>query len=153
MPACPDCGAANPAGTLFCLGCARPVGAAAPAPAAVATATRTPKLVAIENLVPTGLALELPATDYDGTLYIGRTDLAGGTVVDLDLSAHGGHERRVSRRHAKLRYAGGVVYLADWGSAHGTWVDKQKLAPDDERALADGMEVRLADFVFRFELR
>jgi FHA domain len=150
---CPNCAMANPAGTLFCLGCAMPVGAAvAPAPV-VAVAARSVRLVHVENLTPTGLALALPATDYDGTLTLGRNDLAAGVVVDVDLTAHQGRERHVSRRHTRLHYAGGVVHVEDAGSMHGTWVNKQKLGAGQREPLADGDELRLAEMVFRVEVR
>jgi predicted component of type VI protein secretion system len=115
--------------------------------------TRTLRLVALENLVETGYAAPLPDTGYHGTLLVGRQDLAGGTVVDLDLAAAGGREKRVSRRHARLTYANGLVTVLDWESAHGTWVNKRRLAPGEGAVLADGDELRLADFVFRVELR
>jgi hypothetical protein len=147
---CPSCQAANPAGTLFCVACSRPLGA--PAPVAVVAAARGVRLVAIENLQPTGLALSLPDTGYAGTLLLGRADLAAGVVVDVDL-AEAGRQRGVSRRHATLRYGAGVVHVADWQSAHGTWLNKARLAAGQELPLADGDELRLAEYVFRVELR
>lgn len=178
MTSCPDCLAANPPGTLFCVACMRPLGGTpAPAggpglpgsprlvPSAAAAVAQPPRaagvahacapvlrLVAVENLQDTGLVLALPDLGYTGTLLVGRSDLAGGTVVDLDLTSAGGHARRVSRRHARLRYESGRVYVSDWESAHGTWLDKQRLGPGEERPLADGDELRLADFVFRVAL-
>jgi hypothetical protein len=116
-------------------------------------ATRRLRLVALENLVETGYAVTLPDTGYAGTVLIGRQDLAGGVVVDLDLTDAGGHAKRVSRRQAQLGYANGLITLSDWQSAHGTWVNKRRLAPGEGAVLADGDELRLADFVFRVELR
>ncbi|MNS31856.1 FHA domain protein [compost metagenome] len=152
---CPDCRMRNPAGTLFCLGCARPIGAMAPAVAVapMPAAAQSVRLVQLENLAPTGLAFGLPATDYDGTLTIGRNDLAGGVVVDVDLTAHQGRERHVSRRHARLHYASGLVHAEDAGSLAGTYVNKQRLADGQRELLADGDELRLAEMVFRIELR
>lgn len=154
---CPDCRMRNPAGTLFCLGCAKPIGAMAPAVAVAAPPapmqSRTLRLVHLENLMPTGLAFVLPATDYDGTLTIGRNDLAGGVVVDVDLTAHQGRERHVSRRHLRLHYAGGMVHAEDAGSLAGTFVNKQRLADGQREPLADGDELRLAEMVFRVEFR
>ncbi|MFP5501954.1 MAG: hypothetical protein ACLGIN_05655, partial [Candidatus Sericytochromatia bacterium] len=94
MLECGDCRAANPAGTLFCVACGMPVAA----PVALAVAARQVALIELENLVPTGRRFPLPDTGWEGTIYVGRTDLAGGTVVDLDLTAAGGRERKVSRR-------------------------------------------------------
>lgn len=154
MLECGACQAANPAGTLFCLACGLPVAAlVAAGPAPLASAVRQVALVEMENLVPTGRRFALPGTDWEGTLYLGRNDLAGGTVVDLDLTAAGGRERRVSRRHAQLRYEAGLVRLVDWESAHGTHLNKQRLAPGAPEPLADGDELRLAEMVFRVEIR
>jgi pSer/pThr/pTyr-binding forkhead associated (FHA) protein len=125
------------------------VAVAAP-PAAVG---RTVALARLVNRVPTGLVLALPETDYEGDLTVGRLDLAGGVVVDVDLSAHEGRERGVSRRHALLRYAGGLVTCEDAGSAHGTWVNGQRLEAGRGEPLADGDELRLAELVFRVEIR
>jgi hypothetical protein len=152
---CPNCGLANPAGTLFCLGCALPVGGPAPVAVAVAApqAARTVRLIELDNLTPTGLALPLPATDYDGAITLGRNDLAAGAIVDVDLTAHQGREKRVSRRHARLCYAGGLVHVEDAGSMHGTYLNKQRLADGQREPLADGDELRLAEMVFRIELR
>ncbi len=129
---CADCQAANPAGSMFCVACARPLAAgapglapviaapavlAAPAPAhvpspapAAGPSFNVPsvppaiKLVELENLQPTGRVLPLPGRDWAGTLFLGRPDLANGVVVDLDLAALDGHAKRVSRRQAKLHY-------------------------------------------------
>lgn len=152
MLECGACQAANPAGTLFCVACGLPV-AAPVAAAAAPVAARQVALVELENLVPTGRRFPLPDTGWEGTLYVGRTDLAGGTVVDLDLTAAGGRERKVSRRHAQLRYEAGLMRLADWESAHGTYLNKQRLAPGASEPLADGDEVRLAEMVFRVDIR
>lgn len=153
---CPNCGLSNPAGTLFCLGCALPVGSA-PAVAIAApptpVAARAVRLMALENLAPTGLTFPLPATDYDGEVTLGRNDLAGGVIVDVDLTAHQGREKRVSRRHARLCYASGLVNVEDAGSMHGTYLNKQRLSPGRREPLADGDELRLAEMIFRVEMR
>ena len=150
---CGLCAASNPAGTIFCLACAGPLSAAPVAVAAPAVTPRAARLVALENLMPTGWVVELPETDWEGTLYLGRNYLAAGTVVDVDLTAHGGREKHVSRRHARLDFAGGLIRLSDWESSHGTLLNKQRLGPGQVEVLADGDEVRLASFVFRVEIR
>jgi hypothetical protein len=158
MLSCPNCRLQSPAGTLFCLGCAMPMAApgtpmgASPNPAPAGPG-RTVRLVQLENLSPTGLALPLPGTDYDGAVTVGRNDLAGGVIVDVDLTAHLGREKHVSRRHARLSYAGGLVRVEDAGSLHGTYVNKQRLAAGQQELLADGDELRLAEMVFRVEVR
>jgi hypothetical protein len=141
---CPDCGTPNAPGALFCLGCSRPVAVGL---------TRSVAIERLENRVPSGLVLALPDTGYEGALTVGRLDLAGGVVVDIDLTAHEGRERGVSRRHALLRYANGLVTCEDALSAHGTWVNGRRLEAGVAEVLADGDELRLAALVFRVGIR
>ena len=163
---CPHCHAGNPQGTLFCVACALPL--AQPAPGPQASAWVVPagppapphglRLVAFENLQPTGQTLTLPDTAWAGTLLLGRQDLAAGVVVDLDLAALGGFEKRVSRRHARLHYVtrpgGGPneVRVEDWDSAHGTWLNKTRLPRGASEPLHDGDELRFAELIFRVAL-
>lgn len=152
MLECGACRVANAPGTLLCVACAMPVGAAPVAVAAPAVAQAV-RWVETANLVPTGVVLTLPDTAWEGTLHLGRQDLAGGTVVDCDLGACGGREKGVSRRHATLRYEAGVIRVQDWASAQGTYVNKRRLQDGEAAVLADGDEVRLAGMVFRVEFR
>jgi hypothetical protein len=159
---CAHCHTPNPAGALFCVACALPL-AALPAVAAAGPPRPAPppagrpavRLLEVENLQPTGRVLALPPTDWAGTLYLGRPDLAAGVVVDLDLTALGGYEKKVSRKHAKLHYVtrAGVsaneVRVEDWGSAHGTWRNKVRLAQGASEAIEDGDELRFAELVLR----
>lgn len=146
---CAHCQAASPQGSLFCVACAMPL---------VAAPTPPLKLVELENLQPTGRVLALPGRDWAGTLYLGRPDLAGGVVVDLDLAALDGHAKRVSRKQAQLHYVttpgGGAneIRVADWASAHGTWLNKVRLAAGVSEPLHPGDEVRFAELVFRVEV-
>ena len=52
---------------------------------------------------------------------------------------------RTSRRHALLHIVGGVVWVRDADSAHGTFVNGERLRPGQERALRDGDRVTLGD--------
>lgn len=154
---CPHCQAGNPAGSLFCVACALPLALGAPAVAVAPAPVHAVRLVALENLQPTGPVLALPDTTWAGTLHLGRPDLAQGVVVDLDLAALGGFEKRVSRRHAKLHYVtrpgGGAneVRVEDWASAHGTYLNKARLAQGASEPIAHGDELRFAELIFRVE--
>ena len=151
--ACATCGANSPAGTLFCVACSSVLPAPVPGVPAVASAVRTLRLVEEVNLQPTGFGLSLPDTSFEGCLLFGRTDLASGVVVDVDLGAADGLAKLVSRRHARLSYTAGQLTLGDWQSAHGTWLNKERLAVDASAPVADGDELRLGGMVFRVELR
>lgn len=150
------CGAVNAAGSLFCAGCAMPVGAvvAVMAPQVLIQAVT---LVELENGRPTGRTIALPDTAWTGTLLVGRPDLTGGVVVDVNLEAFDARAKGVSRRHAQLHYVAlptgaHSVRVADWASAHGTWVDKHRLAGGASEELQAGAELRLAELVFRVDV-
>ena len=163
MTTCKQCGLANAAGTAYCSGCMQPLltlSAVGAAPAQGAqrglSSPRPPaptaRLVLLENLQPTGQVIPLPDLAYEGEIWLGRNDLAGATVVDIDVTRYGGLEKRVSRKHARLSYQAGKLALADWESKHGTYVNKVRLAPGARQALQAGDEIRLADLIGRLEV-
>jgi hypothetical protein len=53
-------------------------------------------------------------------------------------------DRRVSRRHAQLRWRAGTYHLSDMGSSGGTAVNGRPTRPGEEIPLADGDVVSLA---------
>lgn len=65
-----------------------------------------------------------------GTAMLGRS---GGASVPLT-------DPEVSRRHARLDLAAGVLYLSDAGSRNGTFLNGKRVADG-------GIEVRLGDYV------
>lgn len=52
-------------------------------------------------------------------------------------------DRNVSRQHAEITFVDGVFYLQDLNSAHGTFVDSTKLAPNETVPLSSGMRIVL----------
>jgi hypothetical protein len=61
-------------------------------------------------------------------------------------------DRRVSRRHAQLRWRAGSYYLSDIGSSGGTVVDGQPIRPGKEVPLAAGGVISLAGVVLTVSL-
>ncbi len=53
-------------------------------------------------------------------------------------------DRRISRRHAQLRWRSGTYHLSDMGSSGGTTVNGRPVRPGEEIPLADGDVVGLA---------
>ncbi|HEY9840360.1 MAG: FHA domain-containing protein [Candidatus Sericytochromatia bacterium] len=158
MIVCSNCQTQNPAGTLMCNQClmpltppASPQGGGAGLAAGPAGAPRL-RWVQIDNLQPTGCSLQLPDLDFEGEILVGRNDLANAVIVDLDLTRLGGIEHKVSRKHARLRYAGRQVTLEDWESQFGTWLNKQKLATGQREPIKAGDEIRLAQLTFKVEV-
>ena len=75
-------------------------------------------------------------------VIIGRS--SSHAAIDLDLSP----DKRVSRRHARIKTHGGIRYtIEDLGSKHGTWVDGVNLAGKGEVPLNIGTSVYLGDTV------
>ncbi|MEZ0375053.1 MAG: FHA domain-containing protein [Candidatus Sericytochromatia bacterium] len=156
MIVCSNCQTQNPAGTLMCNQCLTPLpplqgGAGGGLAAGPAVAPRL-RWVQIDNLQPTGCSLQLPDLDFEGEILVGRNDLANAVIVDLDLTRLGGIEHKVSRKHARLRYAGRQVTLEDWESQFGTWLNKQKLATGQREPIKAGDEIRLAQLTFKVEV-
>jgi hypothetical protein len=77
----------------------------------------------------------------DGVTKIGR-----GEGNDVQLK-----ELKVSRFHAELTAAGDRLEVMDLGSTNGTFVNEERLAPREPRALAPGDEVRFGAARFACE--
>lgn len=100
--------------------------------------------------------LLLTARDYsaaplrvrlDADKIVGRAH--NGYIPDIDLSHFDAYERGVSRQHAILRHLNNTVVLIDMNSANSTFLNGQRLMPDQPRILRDGDEIRLGQLVLR----
>lgn len=90
------------------------------------------------------------AVERHGELILGRADDEHPDIqVDVDLSPYGGQEQGVSRQHMRLNAAANPPIITDLGSYNGTFVNGQKLIPDQPHILNSGDEVRLGRFVMR----
>jgi hypothetical protein len=90
--------------------------------------------------------LEL-AIDQDAEFILGRVDPTTGQKPAVDLSDYGAADRGVSRQHAKLILKDGALKIADLDSANFTYLNGQKLVPNQARILRDGDEIRLGRLV------
>ncbi|MEM6284764.1 MAG: FHA domain-containing protein, partial [Chloroflexota bacterium] len=86
----------------------------------------------------THLAL-LPVDFWDFTM--GREP--ENTKVDVDLEPYGGHAQGVSRRHARIRRVDNDWSIEDMGSSNGTYINGEKLEPNQPYLIADGDHLRL----------
>lgn len=88
----------------------------------------------------------------ENEITMGRTH--GDVVVDVDLSGYGAVEHGVSRRHAQLRRQNETIVVIDLDSANSTFLNGQRIIPNEPRILRDGDEIRLGRLVIRvtFEL-
>ena len=87
---------------------------------------------------------------YKHETIIGRSE--GSTMKpDIDLSTHNASETGVSRLHVALQYnaKNNLLSVSDMKSANGTFINGQKLYPQEVRVLRDGDELRLGRLVLR----
>lgn len=58
----------------------------------------------------------------------------------------------ISRRHAEIRQKNGAFYLVDLNSTNGTFLNGQKLSPNQEMILKSGDRIKLSDEEFQFKM-
>jgi len=80
-------------------------------------------------------------------MVFGRSDSQSTTKPDIDLANYGGLEKGVSRQHAVLEFSEDTLMLIDAGSANGTFLNGQRLSPNQPRVVRDGDEVRLGKLI------
>lgn len=119
---CPhkDCGAVSPPGARRCLYCGRSL-AAGPGSAFLDW--------------PWGERLEI-----SGPLVFGRE----GSLPETLRQRLAKEFDNVSRRHAELDFSDGQLWITDLGSANGTFINGERLAPRIRHGLKPGMLVRFA---------
>jgi EAL domain-containing protein (putative c-di-GMP-specific phosphodiesterase class I) len=84
-------------------------------------------------------------------IVVGRGDKASNNAPDLDLEPLD-IEHVVSRKHAELEYQSQIAIIRDLGSRNGTFVNDERLLPQEPRHLKDGDSVRFGHIAFAFTL-
>ncbi|QPC81179.1 FHA domain-containing protein [Phototrophicus methaneseepsis] len=82
-----------------------------------------------------------------GQLIFGRADESTNTFPDVDLAPYGAISKGVSRQHAVLEVNEDTIIIMDLGSSNGTFLNGQRLLPNQPRVVRDGDEVRLGRLV------
>jgi hypothetical protein len=80
-------------------------------------------------------------------MICGRSDEKTVTKPDIDLANYGALEKGVSRQHAVLEFNEDTLMLIDAGSANGTFLNGQRLSPNQPRVVRDGDEMRFGKLV------
>ena len=97
----------------------------------------------------------LVLTDKDnGTIYrieneslneavIGRLNAKTGYRPLVDFTDYKGKERGVSRRHATINQRGDLIFVTDHNSLNGTYLNGQRLVPEQARVMRDSDTLRI----------
>lgn len=98
-------------------------------------------------LVPAGNYFDIAGRTE---VLIGRTDPISQIFPEIDLTAYGGDEGGVSRKHCKITIAGNQFFAEDLGSSNGSWIGATRLQPNTRTALNNGDQLRLGKVVLNF---
>lgn len=87
--------------------------------------------------------------DAKDKYVVGRADSQSGNFPDIDLTPFGGVEEGVSRVHACFQRTEDALTIIDMNSSNGTYLNGQRMVPNQPRVLQDGDEVRFGKLVTR----
>jgi len=157
--ACPKCGIPNTDGELYCCQC----GALLLSEDQQADIGATQPIPTMQQQVPPpsarfteGMVLYLRIRDTNqtlrvrpgrGELIIGRSSPDSVIIPDIDLVRFGAKSQSVSRLHALLRREGDFLLLGDLGSLNHTYLNNERLQPQELRVLNDGDTIRFGQLV------
>jgi hypothetical protein len=156
---CPHCGKPNPAQETLCYSCGgflRPTATFETVhfPDPDQQSYRADFFGADSTLVlrvqTNASAYRVRPQDFTHEIVVGRSD--GGTLKpDIDLGEQDGGQQGVSRLHLCLQYNSKecTLSVSDMRSSNGTFINGQRLHPEEVRVLRHGDELRLGRMVFR----
>ncbi len=164
---CPHCEHKNPPGALICEACNRMLqGGKAGTTRHIDENTITGETLAGEPNVhlndrkldfppQSTFAIQMREVDdpivyqpADAGLLIGRRNEQSDFVPDIDLYPYAGYLLGVSRRHARIYQQNNRLMIEDLGSSNGTFINGERIAPNNPVPLYDGAEVSLGKLHF-----
>jgi hypothetical protein len=152
--ACRQCGKPNPIEAKFCYACGHLLGDSRETGVLIPDDLEDPAVFGnLATLVITVEGFEdqpLRTRVLDAPLIIGRSEI-GSKVPGIDLGAYGAKEAGVSRQHAILKRVQQTLTIIDEGSVNSTFVNGEKLHPQEVRVVRDGDEIRFAKLVTYFK--
>ena len=92
--------------------------------------------------------INLPSAKTE--LTIGRSDPVRGVFPDVDLTSHGGDTGGVSRLHARLILQGEQLHIEDLNSTNYTFLNRQRLQPEQRYPVKSGDEIRLGLVILEY---
>ncbi|MBO9347944.1 MAG: zinc ribbon domain-containing protein [Chloroflexus sp.] len=119
------------------------------APSAPAAPPVRSSLAGIRLRLLSGAVLTLPTA---AQAIIGRADPVSNFYPDIDLTAYGGLEHGVGRRHGRFIIQQGLVYYEDLDSTNGSFRNGIKLPPRQPQPLQHGDELRLGKLSLVIEI-
>jgi len=165
---CPHCSHENPPGVLVCEACHKMMAAGkAGSTRYIGEEEITGEHDAVKPTVnlserkldfpPDGsFAIQMREVDdpmvyrpADNDLLIGRRNEESDHIPDVDMYPFAGYLLGVSRRHALIYQQNSRLMLEDLGSSNGTFINGERLSPNDPTPLYDGAEVSLGKLHFK----
>jgi uncharacterized membrane protein YvbJ len=162
MKACTNCNHPNREGAIFCEECGKSLIGAAVVdtknlPMALASKTLSERITwgTAHFDQDSKIVVHLRDSSESMTLapikriIMGRKDQSSPTQPDVDLTPYGAVEKGVSRIHAAIyrNDETDTLTLIDMGSSNGTFLNSQRLTPEEPRVLRDGDEIRFGKLV------
>jgi hypothetical protein len=160
MQSCPYCGHENREGTLFCEECGQTLFGDTPGVTVTRQLQNVPDELGMKATWGTARfnreasiivhirdAAEPIVLQPQQETILGRHDPTSQIGPDLDLTPFGALEKGISRTHASIRRREDTLTIVDLGSINGTYLNGQRLTPDQPRVLRDGDEIRLGQLV------
>jgi hypothetical protein len=153
---CPECGHENRIGVLLCENCGNDLYDSL---LGKATTKQLPDFDTRELAGDGGYSTQRPLVVYvsrddiplviprKDDLILGRTE--GGAVADVDLTDFAAQEKGVSRQHLRLNAHHLPPSVVDLDSYNGTFINGQKLIPQQVYSLRSGDEIWLSKLVLR----
>ena len=80
-------------------------------------------------------------------IILGRADKDTASEMNVDLTLFGAAEYGVSRQHCVLELLRKTVMLTDLGSTNGTFLNGQRVLPQQRRVVRDNDEIRLGKMI------
>jgi hypothetical protein len=154
---CPSCGVKNLLGTLFCVECGTYLPSGGPLRTEPlpeeeddAGTEQGKQATDVASDVSYRIELEIPKSERrimlsaDSGILLGRLDAAHGIFPEVDLTAEGGLEEGVSRRHARIFLDDDDrLSLEDLDSTNGTFLNGKRLEPYVSLRIHDEDTLRL----------
>jgi hypothetical protein len=159
MIPCPHCGASNPAHSKYCYSCGQLL--------AAIDLSQTERLfedeedpasfghlsslvITVRGFEDRPVVLDVPANQ---AMLIGRSDPSSPKVPDIDLAPFSAKQHGVSRIHAMLQRLDRSLTLTDRGSVNYTYINGEKIYPNEVRVIRDGDEVRFGRLTTRLTFK